>query len=444
MKNLWLWVRVTKHLLDESVRRMLVAAPQILVGYSGGLDSTLLLHVLASDPQLIDKLEVLHVHHGLSEHAGYWQQRCESFCKRYGLSLMTHHANLKLGPNLEEEARHVRYAAFAAALRPQGCLVLAHHRDDQAETLLLALCRGTGLTGLVGMPLVRAFAEGQLLRPFLHLERKTLNQYAKAHELTWISDESNENTQYSRNFLRHEIMPLLRTRWPAVTEVMLTATQHCEQAQTNLRDLAYIDCPELSLKRSTLALSTLEKLSDARLVNVLREWLAQQSVRALSTKNIHTLLNQVIRAKVDAVPFLVVGGVAFRRYRTTLYCDVLGNELSTPDASIHWPSFPESLPWGNGLLMVNPAEQGLSIPFDARVEVRSRKGGEVIRWKGQMKSLKKLYQTLGIPPWLRDKIPLIYIDDVLASVVDFIIADDYTEASGNPVYQVHYEEKRCT
>ena len=441
MTNLWPWVHVIKHLFNDESVSILEAAPQILVGYSGGLDSTLLLHALASDARFSSKLQALHVHHGLSEHAGYWQQRCEAFCNQHGVPLKVHHAHLQRGPNLEEEARDVRYAAFAAALHAQGCLVLAHHRDDQAETVLLALCRGTGITGLVGMPQVRTFATGKLLRPFLHVERETLNHYAIEHELTWISDESNENTQYSRNYIRHDIMPLLRSRWPAVTRTILSGTKNCEQAQANLNDLAMIDSPDLVLKKDKLALSNLMHLSDSRIVNVLRTWLMNQAVRLPSSKKMEALVHTVIRAKADAAPSIQINNHIIRRYQSTLYCSEM---IPTPVIfeDVIWSSFPESMLSGNGFLMANPVDEGICVPAGALVEIRYRKGGERIRLHGQTKSLKKMCQALGIPPWLRDKIPLIYIDGALALVLDYCVADGYVQKSGIQAYQICYRSEQ--
>lgn len=429
-----------KHLLNDESVRALEAAPHILVGYSGGLDSTLLLHALASDPRFSSKLQAIHVHHGLSEHAGYWQHRCESFCNALGVPLTVHHAHLERGPNLEEAARNSRYAAFASTLHDKGCLVLAHHRDDQAETVLLALCRGTGITGLVGMPQIRPFAAGHLLRPFLHVERETLNQYAIHHELTWVSDESNENTQYSRNYIRHEIMPLLRARWPAATRTILSVTKHCEQAQSNLNDLAMIDAPDLALSKKTLSLHELMHLSDTRLINVLRVWLMNQLVRLPSAKKMDALIKQVIRSKPDATPSIQIDDYMIRRYQSTLYCcepmseDVLFEDLI-------WSSFPEPTSCGSGFLVANPAAEGVCIPPGALVEIRHRQGGEYLRLNGQTKALKKIYQALSVPPWLRDKIPLIYVDGALMLVLDYCVADEAIEKSGIPAYQICYRSE---
>ncbi|MFZ4077189.1 MAG: tRNA lysidine(34) synthetase TilS [Legionellaceae bacterium] len=433
MKNLWPWVPV----INEGMRRVLIDAPHIIVGYSGGLDSTVLLHVLASDPLLSSKIEAVHVHHGLSVHASDWQKHCESWCHQHQVSLRVYHADLNPGPHLEERARQARYTFFESLLCDQGCLVLAHHEDDQAETLLFSLCRGTGLTGLVAMPRVRPFAQGLLLRPLLDQTKETLTQYARSHGLSWISDESNDDVSFSRNYLRHEVMPLLKRRWPSVTSAMRTASYHCEQAQSNLNDLAHLDCPDLMMGSMTLSYDLLMTLSEARLVNVLRVWLAQQGCSMPSSKVLDTMIHEVIRAKTDAHPSLIMGQHIIRRYQSTLYCYPLDAE-PLPMKPLVWSSFPAPLVCDKGQWIATAAVDGIKIPLGATVEMRPRKGGERLRYQGQTKVLKKLYQARGIPPWLRDTMPLIYVDGRLAAVLDFVVSDDYTAGLGEPVYQIEY------
>lgn len=433
MKNLWPWVPV----INEAMRQVLIEAPHILIGYSGGLDSTVLLHALASDPLLSSKIEAVHVHHGLSVHATDWQKHCESWCHHHQVPLRVYHADLNSGPNLEERARQARYTIFETLLCEQVCLVLAHHQDDQAETLLLALCRGTGLTGLVGMPRVRSFGQGLLLRPLLEQTKESLTHYAVSHGLCWISDESNDDVSFSRNYLRHEVMPLLRRRWPAVAAAMRTASYHCEQAQSNLNDLAHLDCPDLMMGSTTLSYDVLMTLSEARLTNVLRVWLAGQGCSMPSSKVLDKLMHEVMRAKTDAHPSLIMGQYVIRRYQSTLYCCPLDAE-PLPIKPCVWSVFPAPLVCDKGQWIATAAMDGIKIPLGALVEVRSRMGGERLRYQGQTKVLKKLYQERGVPPWLRDAMPLIYVNGRLAAVLDFVVSDDYTAGFGEPVYQIEY------
>ncbi len=256
---------------------------RLIVGFSGGLDSTVLLHNLAQQPALHGRLLAMHINHGISVNAENWQYQCQHFCEELSIPFLVKKVEFGRQANLEEEARKARYQAFSAELAPGDGLILAHHLDDQAETLLLQLFRGAGVDGLAAMVASKGFAKGKLLRPLLNYSRQNLEDYAKFHHLKWLDDESNQNTDFSRNFLRQQIFPLLRTRWPKIANNLTRTTQHCQQAQANLEDLAKMDCPVLNKPTSTLALNSLSHLSDARMVNVLRFWFKSNNIKSPST-----------------------------------------------------------------------------------------------------------------------------------------------------------------
>ena len=418
-------------LLDEAWIKRLMGFDQLIVGFSGGLDSTVLVHALASYPALLDTLHAVHVHHGLSIHATSWQRQCESFCAKHRIVLTTHYVVLASRANLEEEARNARLRVFESLLREKSCLLLAHHRDDQAETLMLQLCRGAGVDGLAGIPPHRRFATGELARPLLQASRDDLRVYAKSHALTWVDDESNEDPSFSRNYVRHHIMPLLRDRWPAVARAMSRCAMHCQQAKSNLDDLAQIDCPELAQSCDRLSLDPLSQLTKARLGNVLRVWLTNQGVRAASAKRIDRLVHDVIFAGQDRTPSVQWGAFQVRRYRQTLY--FLRAEQHPSLCKIDWPLFPEPL---LGYLNASPVSAGLHVPAGHVVDVRFRTGGETLVWKGKTRVLKTLFQAWGVPPWLRERVPLIYVDGKLAAVLDFCVSDPYYGAHGDRLYRI--------
>lgn len=185
-----------------------------LVGFSGGLDSTVLLHALKT---LVDKqsLVAIHINHGLSANADAWQRHCQAVCQRWGLPLHVERVEIAGEGAIEERARKARFEAFAQAMAKGDCLLLAHHRQDQAETVLFRLLRGAGVAGLGAIRPQRSFAGGQILRPLLAVDRADLEAYARAQDLVWVEDESNTNTSFDRNFLRQKILPALRSRWPA-------------------------------------------------------------------------------------------------------------------------------------------------------------------------------------------------------------------------------------
>lgn len=438
MRNLWRWEPGINSLLKEDILNLLRAAPQILIGYSGGLDSTVLLHQLAYHDFIFNKLEVVHIHHGLSPNADHWQQHAKNFCGSLGLKLKTYQVAINSQTHVEASAREARYAIFTSLLREQGYLALAHHQDDQAETVLMHLCRGAGLDGLAGMPQCRMLGKGYLLRPFLDLTKQQLEAYAIKNQLIWISDESNENQKFSRNYIRHTVIPLLQNRWPQAISAMNTAAVHCQTAERNLRDLALIDCPRL--EEEDIDLSSLSHLTQARLNNVLYHWLLANDVSVINSSVLNILKDEIIAAAEDADPILRLQDRQIRRYRKTLYCLKLQKEPRLD--SFLWDDFPKPVLWRGKQLNVKESSEGLLIPEGGKVEVRSRAGGETIRFHGQTKSLKKLYQMFGIPPWLRDKIPLIYVNGVLMAVGRIIYADQNATENNGQRYDIDYERTK--
>ncbi len=444
IKNLWQWVPVTDSLLTDDWQRKLADYQILLVGFSGGLDSTVLLHRVASEPALASKLQAVHVHHGLSVNATDWQMHCQKFCDSLNLPLIVRHVTVDREANIEEGARIARYQAFSSLLEERSLLLLAHHCDDQAETLLLQLLRGAGIDGLASMPAVKTCAQGEIARPFLHHSRSTLEAYAHKHQLTWVDDESNQNSAFSRNYLRHHIMPLLQAKWPGVVGNLVRSASHCQQAKSNLEALAKMDCAALAETRSTLELSSpLRTLDHSRLANILRLWLQDNDVRLPSVHNLNRLMDEVILAGEDRTPLVQWGGVTVRRYQQTLY--LLKDDVRPCVARMEWLSFPHPLPLttdaGEQYLHAVADVQGLHVPVGSRVSVRFRQGGEQFYWRGQTKQLKKLWQQWRVPPWQRGLIPLLYIDNALAAVVGFAISDHFF--SERPLNTFRVELQSC-
>ena len=425
---------MTDSLFDDNWLTQLASYHRLWVGYSGGLDSTVLLHCLARHPLLASKLSAIHIHHGLSSHADAWLYHCQAMCALFSIPMIVRHVKFEQGCNIEEHARKARYEAFVALMSENDGLVLAHHADDQAETLLLQLLRGAGVDGLAAMPAVKPLGFGELVRPFLHHSRDTLEAYADLHQLSWIDDDSNQDNAFSRNYLRHQVMPLLRERWPGVvTNVARTAT-HCQQAKINLHALAELDCAELVSKSTTLSLAALQTQDHARLANILRVWLTNNQVRQPSTQTFNRLIMEVIFANKDAVPYVEWDGVCVRRYQHTLYLLKTGG-VSVP-ISRDWPEFPGPLKLEDRWLCATSVEQGLHVPTGSRVRVCFRQGGELFYWRGQTKTLKKLLQQWHVPPWLRDTVPLIYVNDELAAVAGFAVSDRFYGRALACTYQI--------
>ncbi|WP_370447939.1 tRNA lysidine(34) synthetase TilS [Legionella hackeliae] len=423
-------------LFDSEILQSLQGYHRLFVGYSGGLDSTVLLHALSSYPQLQPKLTAVHINHGISPNAQNWQKQCQQFCDSLKIPLIVKQVHFKRDSNVEDAARRARYKVFASLIEKNDCLILAHHLNDQAETLLLHLLRGTGIDGLSGMSSLKKFAEGVLLRPLLHSPRSTLETYANDNHLQWIDDESNENTAFSRNFLRHLVIPLLASRWPKIINNLARTSKHCQQAQENLEDLAKIDCPELAVISPQLPLAKLLPLTRARLTNVLRVWLKGNQIKLPSTATFNRLISEVIHARRDANSQVSWGdNICVRRYQDRLYL-ILKTQSS--HLSVRWNSFPEPLDLGSGrgILSAHLTTRGLVIPPNSTIEVKFRQGGETLHWHGQTKQLKKLFQDWQIPPWLRESIPLLYINQELACVVGYAISDHFYKADSKTAFQL--------
>ncbi len=435
--NLWPWVRVTNALLDDNWLNHLASYHHLFVGFSGGLDSTVLLHRLSQIPVLASKLSAIHVHHGLSLHADAWLLHCQTICASLSIPITVRVVEFEQRFNLEEHARKARYDAFLALIGENDGLLLGHHADDQAETLLLQLLRGAGVDGLAAMPAIKPLGLGQLLRPFLKCSRAALEAYAHVHKLTWIDDESNQDSTFSRNYLRHQVMPLLRDRWPGVVNNLARTALHCQDAKANLHALAELDCPELIAPSDTLSISPLliEKTQDhARLGNVLRTWLINNDVRLPSTATFNRIIHEVIDADKDAVPCVEWEGVRIRRYRDKLY--LLKQEPIVTGSTLDWHNFPAPLEINHQNLCATLSKTGLFVPLNSRVQIKFRQGGEQLCSHGQTKTLKKLLQEWHVPPWQRDTIPLVYVGDELVAVVGFAIDDRFYTKNQANTYQI--------
>lgn len=427
-------------LLSEEWQQRLSQCDRLLVGFSGGLDSTVLLHNLVRHSLLSDKLIAVHINHGLSNNASAWQNHCQQFCQLFNIPLLIKELKFPRKANLEEQARQERYAFFNELLTANDCLLLAHHLNDQAETLVLQLARGAGVDGLAAMPRIKKTARGLIARPLLGYSRQDLEDYTKIHQLNWIEDESNNSLIFSRNYLRQQVLPLLAKRWPAIAIKLAQASDHCQQAQANLEDLAKIDCPSLEQRSNFLPLGSLKKLPTARIANVLRYWLKIHQVKIPNAPTFNRLIKEVIGSAIDAIPQVTWGGIVVKRYQQSLYLLPIANSLGPQTAGYSWPSFPSPLDLGigKGYLMASPRGKGLLILPESKLEVRFRQGGELFRWHGQTKQLKKLFQEWQVPPWLRDTIPLIYINNQLAAVVGYAMSDSFYHTNGDSAYEISH------
>ncbi len=404
------------------------------IGYSGGLDSHVLLHLCAElRKQYPLQIKAIHVHHGLSAHASDWAMHCEKICTDLQIELVQKSIDAKAlsGDSPEEIARERRYAIFAALLASQNILLTAHQQDDQAETVLLQLLRGAGPKGLAAMPVLKAFAAGFHGRPLLSIPRAELKQYAEEHGLTWIDDESNENKKYSRNFLRHAILPVLQQRWPTVTNTLARVAKNCAETQALVEDLARQDMIACRYAKNALAINKLRSLDALRQRQVLRAWLTESGFEIPSAVKLRQIQHDFLQAKQDKSPYIQLGSVELRRYRDVLYAmPCLAHHDATQVFS--WDlSQPLVIPSVGELRASLTDHAGLRMDTK-QVTVRFRQGGEKCYFAERRchQSLKHLLQEWNVPPWERDRLPLLYVCETLVAVVGFFLDGRYAAAPG--------------
>jgi tRNA(Ile)-lysidine synthase len=406
----------------------LSVAGQYYVAYSGGLDSHVLLHALHSlRSELSAEIYALHVNHGIKKEAGEWVLHCEQTCKFLDIELIVLNIgeSRPQGESLEAWARQKRYSLFATKLDAEDILLTAHHQDDQAETLLLQLSRGAGVKGLAAMPLLRNRDGMWHARPLLNSSREQLLEYAKLHMLQWIEDGSNNDLDIDRNFFRHEILPGLQQRWPNIAETLCRAANHQAEAMTILDESAETDLQDcLTQAENCLDIEKLLLLSPARQANSIRHWLRQLSLPIPDTKLMQEILNKLLPAKIDAEPIVRWPGTEIRRYQQHLYASE-PFPVHDSEMKLDW-NLNSVCELGDGVLSASLGH-GLGIKTDIcrdnQVQIRYRRGGEKIKLfnKKHHQELKKLFQETGIPPWIRDRIPLLYKDDKLIAVANLWI-----------------------
>lgn len=384
----------------------------VLVGFSGGLDSTVLLHWLAQFPQQRRSgLRAVHVHHGLMPQADDWSAHCRKVCSEWGVPLHCERATVDrdTGEGLEAAARHARRAVFAHVLQNDERLALAHHRDDQAETFLLRALRGSGVDGLAAMRGLTPFAAGQLWRPLLDTPRAQLLAYAEAHGLRWIDDPSNADDTLDRNFLRLRVLPLLRRRWPHADAAFARSAELSAEASALLEA---DDAPLLLLltnEERALSLDGLREHPAPRRARLLRHWVAQHDAPPLPAQGIAILERELQVDHHDRATCFAWGDVEIRRWRDHLYLCGAASMTWPEDTSLRWQGTePLLLPDGGWLSLSDGAP-----PLDECIHVRPRRGGERIVLPGRQHShqLKHLLQDACIPPWRRASLPLLFADD---------------------------------
>jgi tRNA(Ile)-lysidine synthase len=395
-------------------------AGAIAVAFSGGLDSSVLLHALAHIPAARQRgLRAIHVDHGLHAESERWSAHCDRFAREIGVALTLCRVAVERGSGtgLEDAARVARFAAFARALGDGEILALAQHREDQAETILLKLLRGAGPEGLGGMRALRSLANGRLWRPLLEVPRAALRSYAQQHELHWIEDPSNSDTQLRRNFLRQEILPRISEHWPEASAALAHSARWARAAAEFINDQAQTVLARVQgLDPATLRWQEWLALPVALRDPVLRLWLRDLQLDEPAHFHVAELERQ-LTAKQDRSPCLAFERTQLRRYRDLLYAMRTLPDLPEQWQTV-WNGAPLSLAAGGSLALDADATPQVSL------RVRYRDGGERFKPHGSAhtRELRTLLQEAGIPPWLRERVPLIYDREELLAVGDLFLS----------------------
>jgi len=426
---------------DEGLPRRFVVA------YSGGADSTALLHALANAREE-HRIEILavHVNHGLHKDADAWASHCEKFAGRLHIPFEAIRVSIRIeeGQGVEAAARDARYAALEKLIGPADWLLSAHHADDQAETLLLNLLRGSGPAGIAGIGVRQPFAAGELVRPLLRIPAGDLREYAALHGLDWIEDPSNLDTRFDRNYLRQELMPRLAERWEGLATRLGRSAALAGETSDLLQALAEVDMLGLG-SPDRLRIGALVVLPKIRQRNVLRHAIRICGLATPSAQVLQRIIEDLIPAKSDAQPLVQWGDAEARRYRGHLYfMQQLPAAIAAPMDRVEQGGSSVDLGKGMGSLSLSErGRKGIDPGFAAAgLEIRYRKGGEEIRRPGHdcTHKLKKLLQQEGVVPWMRERIPLLYAGNELVAVADLWTAADATVEDG---VSVHWEGRPC-
>src|SRR5882762_9318566 len=429
-----------------------VLAPRIFpgahlaLGLSGGLDSVALLSILLElAPALKFSLRAVHVNHGISPNAAHWAEFCGGLCARLAVPLQVESVDISphRGLGLEGAARRSRHEAFARM--DADFVVLAQHGDDQAETLLLRLLRGAGLRGLAAMSPLRSISgtRARLLRPLLAVSRAEIETHARLRGLEWVEDESNADTIRRRNFLRHQVFPLLERQFPAARATIARTAAHLAEARELLDEMARTDYERCS-GPDGVDTRDLQRLGDARAKNLLRYWCETHGIEALPAARVGELLRQLRESRAEARIGFAVRGWKFLRYRGKLTLQPAAEPVKGDLREVWDGANALPLLQLGGVLKFKPEEgRGLSLAqlHAAPVTVRLRRGGERLRLDRHRprRTLKNLFQEHGVPPWRRNCLPLIFCGEELVSVPGIGDAYEYRAAPGEAGLIVTWE-----
>ena len=419
---------------------------KFLLAFSGGVDSVVLLDLLVNVLKESDALRIIHINHNLNEHSNDWAQFSSEICEKYDLPLICESVEPKRhGKGLEADARELRYQSFRDVIQDDEYLLTGHHQDDQMETLLYRIFRGTGIDGLRAIRREIKFGKGFLYRPMLNISREKIEEYAQLKNLKWIYDSSNDDSSYDRNFLRKDIIPSIKKRWPSVENKVSRLSVIAEQNQLLLNELAIEDVGQLK-NYNHLDIETLSEKSYPRIINIFRFMIKKNNMSVPSMRVLNEGIKTLMHSKSKS-PSMTWNDNTIRRYKHRLY--FLNSALNSPNDlsnEMSW-DIKKTINLGKNLGSIQARflnGEGISLNrCPSNLAIKYRKGGEEIKPSGHKitKSLKNLFQENNVLPWVRDKIPLIYVDQELISVGDLWFNQDFKASANEDGFLITWDKK---
>lgn len=413
---------------------------KVLVAYSGGVDSSVLLHLMTALRQRHHiEVRAAYVNHGLNPLADSWAEHCHQQCQQWRVPFtrLAVTVDAQRG-GIEAAAREARYRALHEHLLDNEVLLTAQHLDDQSETFLLALKRGSGPAGLSAMAAATTLGNHPLLRPLLGFSRQRLETYARSHQLSWIEDDSNQNERFDRNFLRRRILPQLTERWPHFPAAVARSAQLCAEQEQLLDELLAESLRALCRPDGSLSIDGLAPFSPVRRFALLRRWLAERGAQMPARDQLQRLWDEVAVSRQDADPQLQLNQWQIRRFRQHLYALPLMQSLK--ERVLTWQPLSGALELPDGAGVLSLAGDGMRVRqpnAEEQVSIRFSAAGRIHRvGRAGGRSMKKLWQELGVPPWLRDRTPLVFYNDQLIAALGRFVTLEGQAKEGDPDWHI--------
>lgn len=407
---------------------------RLLVALSGGLDSTLLLHLAVHCHGHSGAVHAVHINHQLQPNASETESFCRDLCGRLGVPLVVEKVTVGSGESsaggIEEAARKARYSALEAMVQRRDLVLMAHHGDDQAETVLFRMLRGSGVAGLSGIPFSRPLGPATLVRPLLGFERAELERWARSAGLSWVDDPSNTDQRFDRNFLRHTVLPALRERWPGLNRRLRHTADACAESEALNRKLAALQWQAVGGEQNRLPVEGLKTLCLVEQKNLIRWWVRERGFHAPTISSWQQVMQDLIFAREDREPEFRSDGFSLRRFQGDLY--LVPDHSPLPDVPVTLEPGP-GLHFGEWFLKLDPAvtPERPSPP----IRIFTRQGGERVRFRpdGPSRSLKKWLQEIAVPPWERARLPLVFAGSgdaaELVAIGDLWCSEQYSEGA---------------